>query len=185
MVSLLAEEQDPDVKRLLMDVAAAMDTPLVVDTLVQISLADPNDELRYAALEHLIATGRPGIAGPYARALRSNDNVIVNRAAEALGTIGDRDAIGPLIGALVTKHRALVGSGSPGQQSVMFTPSGGTAMNMGGGGPKLVTSEVENAAVLAALAKLSGVNFGFDQAKWRSWLTAEAKAHPVDVRRDQ
>ncbi|MEX2091135.1 MAG: HEAT repeat domain-containing protein [Pirellulales bacterium] len=185
VVSLLTEEKDPKVKRLLMDVAAAMDTPQVLDALVQISLTDANDELRYAALDHLVATGRPGIAGPYSRALRSNDNVIVNRAAEALGTIGDRDAIGPLIGALVTKHKALVGSGSPDQHSYVFTPSGGTAMNMGSSGPKLVTSEVENTAVLAALSKLAGVNFGFDQARWRSWLTAEAKAHPVDVRRDQ
>ena len=185
VVALLAEEKDPDVKRLLIDVAAAMDTPLVLDQLVQISLTDPNDELRYAALEHLIATGRPGVAGPYVRALRNNDNVIVNRAAEALGTIGDRDAIGPLIGAIVTKHKALVGSGSPDQHSYVFTPSGGTSMNFGNSPPKLVTRDVENPAALAALAKLAGVNFGFDQSAWRGWLTAEAKAHPVDVRRDQ
>ena len=56
---------------------------------------------------------------------------------------------------------------------------------MGGSGAKVVTQDVENTAVLAALTKLSGVNFGFDQAAWRSWLAAEAKAHPVDVRRDQ
>ena len=34
----LAEEKDPAVKRLLMDVAAEMETPLVLDKLVQISL---------------------------------------------------------------------------------------------------------------------------------------------------
>ena len=133
----------------------------------------------------MIATGRPGLAGPYVRALRSNDNVIVNRAAEALGLIGDRDAIGPLIGALVTKHKVMEGSGPADQHTYVFTPTGGTAMNMGSSGAKLVTREVENAAVLAALSKLAGVNFGFDQAAWRDWLSSEAKAHPVDVRRDQ
>ncbi len=185
VVALLVEEKDPAVKRLLMDVAAQLDTPLVLDALVQISLTDPSDDLRYAALEHLIATGRPGVAGPYVRALRNNDNVIINRAAEALGTIGDRDAIGPLIGALVTKHKALVGGGSPDQHSYVFTPSGGTSMNFGNSPPKLVTTDVENQAALAALTKLAGVNFGFDQSAWRDWLSSEAKAHPVDVRRDQ
>ena len=185
LVEMLARERDPAVKQLLLEVAAPIDHPVVLDALVQLSLTDPSDELRYQALDFLIQTGRPGVAGPYVRALRNNDNVIVNRAAESLGTIGDRDAIGPLIGALVTKHKGLVGSGSPDQHSYTFTPSGGTAMNFGGGGPKVVTREVENPAALAALVKLSGANLGFDQAAWRRWLSAEAKAHPVDVRRDQ
>lgn len=184
VVDLLAEEKDPAVRKLLMDVAARLETPEALDLLVQISLTDPNDDLRFAALEHLIATKRPGLIGPYVRALRSNDNVIVNRAAEALGTIGDRDAVGPLIGALVTKHKAIVAGSSPDQHSYMFTPNGGTAMNFGGAPPKLVTTSVENPAALAALTKLSGANFGFDQAKWNGWLSVEAKAHPVDVRRD-
>ena len=181
LVSLLDAEKHPEVKRLLIDVAAALGTSEVLEKLVQISLTDPDEELRYAALDHLVATGRPGLAGPYIRALKSNDNVIVNRAAEALGTIGNREAIGPLIRALVTKHKALVG-GSPDQY--VFTPSGGTAMSMGGNGPKLVSRDVENPAVLTALAKLAGTNFGFDQKAWTEWLTAQAKANPVDLRRD-
>ena len=185
VVALLAEEKNPAVQKLLMDVAANLDTPLVLDTLVQLSLNDPNVGVREAALDHLIATGRPGIAGPYVRALRNNDNAIVNRAAKAIGIIGDRDAIGPLIGALVTKHKVMEGSGPSDQHTYVFTPSGGTAMNMGSSGAKLVTREVQNAAVLAALAKLAGVNLGFDQAAWRAWLSAQAKAHPVDLRRDQ
>ena len=100
------------------------------------SLYDPNDDLRDAALNHLIATGRPGLAIPYVRALRSNDNVIVNRAADAIGLIGDHDAIGPLIGALVTKHKVKEGSGPSDQHTYVFTPSGGTAMNMGSSGAK-------------------------------------------------
>jgi hypothetical protein len=184
VVALLMNEDNLAVKRLLMEVAVGIDDPQVLDALVTLSLTHPNEELRYAALDYLIQTGRPGIVGPYVRALRNSDNAIVNRAAAALETIGSRDAIGPLIGALVTKHKSVVGQGPPDQQSIMFTPSGGTAMNYGGGGAKIVTQEVENTAVLAALSKLSGVNFGFDQAAWRRWLASEAKAHPVDVRRD-
>jgi hypothetical protein len=184
VIELLAEEKDPRVRRLLMDVAAALDTPQVLGALVQISLYDPSDELRDIALTHLINTGRPGLAGPYIRALRSNDNVIINRAAESLGIIGDHAAIGPLIDALVSKHKVKVGSGPTDQHSYTFTPDGGTAMNMGSSGAKIETQVAENAAVLAALTKLTGVNFGFDQPAWRAWLAADVKAHPVDVRRD-
>jgi hypothetical protein len=185
VVALMMNEDNLAVKRLLMEVAARFDDPQVLDALVTLSLTHPNEELRYSALDYLIKTGRPGLVTPYVRALRNNDNAIVNRAAAALETIGHRDAIGPLIGALVTKHKTVVGKGPPDQQSIMFTPSGGTSLNYGGGGAKVVIQAVENAAVLSALAKLSGVNFGFDQAAWRNWLAAEAKAHPVDVRRDQ
>ncbi len=185
VVALIDEEKNANVRRLLMDVAAPMDTPEVLDKLVQMSLHDPDEDLRFAALQYLLATGRPGLAGPYVRALRSNDNLIVNRAAEALGTIGDRDAIGPLIAAVVTKHKTVEGGGSPNQHSYMFTPDGGTSMNFGSAPPKVVSRPVENPAVLAALRKLTGANFGFNQEAWRNWLTAEAKAHPVDLRRDQ
>ena len=91
-----------------------------------------------------------------------------------------------MIAALVTKHKIQIGNAANADQhAYTFTPDGGTAMSMGGGGPKIVTREVENPAVLAALSKLSATNFGFDQTSWRGWLTAEAKAHPIDVRRDQ
>jgi len=185
VVDLLMNEDNLAVKRLLMEVAAGMDSPQVLDALVTLSLTHPNEELRYSALEYLIKTGRPGLAGPYVRALRNNDNTIVNRAAAALEKIGNRDAIGPLIGALVTKHKTVVGKGPSDQHTYMFTPSGGTAMNFGSSGARLVTQPVENTAVLSALTKLSGANFGFDQAAWRNWLAAQAKAHPIDVRRDQ
>jgi HEAT repeats/PBS lyase HEAT-like repeat len=185
IVDLLRDEQDPAVKHLLIDVAAGIDDPQAADALVTLSLSDPNDEIRYQCLEYLIKSGRPGIAAPYIRALKNPDNVIVNRAAEALQTIGDRNAISPLIGALVTKHKFQTSGGSPDQHSYIFTPSGGTAMNFGSSGPKFVTQEVENRSVLTALVKLSGgVSFGYNQQQWRGWLAAQEKANPVDVRRD-
>jgi hypothetical protein len=185
IVELLRDEQDPAVKRLLIDVAAQIDDQQTIDALVALSLFDSNDELRYQCLEYLIESGRPGITGPYVRALKNPDNLIVNRAAESLEMIGNRDAVGPLINALVTKHKYQTSGGSPDQHAYAFTPSGGTSMNFGGGGPKTVVQEVENRSVLTALVTLSGgVSFGYDQQQWREWLAAQAKANPVDVRRD-
>lgn len=185
LVALIEEENDPDIRRMLVDIAAPMETSLVLDKLVELSLHDPDDDIRYAALQHLIATGRPGLIGPYVRLLTSNDNAMVNRAAEALGQIGNRDAVGPLINAVVTKHKTKVAGGNSNQHAYTFTPSGGGGMSFGSAPPKVITQEVENPAVLAALAKISGTNFGFDQAAWHNWLASDAKAHPIDIRRDQ
>ena len=185
IVELLRDEQVPAVKRLLVDVAAQIDDPQTIDALVALSLFDADDELRYQCLDYLIASGRPGIIGPYVRALKNPDNRIINRAAESLETIGSRDAIGPLISALVTKHKYQTGGSSPDQHSYLFTPSGGTSLNFGGSGPTVVVQDVENRSVLTALVTLAGgVSFGYDQQQWRDWLAAQAKANPVDVRRD-
>jgi hypothetical protein len=185
IVEMLGAEQNPAVKRLLIDVAVQIEDQQTLDVLVTLSLYDPNEELRYQCLEYLIESGRPGIIRPYIRELRHPDNVIINRAAVALEEIGNRDAIGPLVNALVTKHKFQTGGGSSDQHAYSFTPSGGTSMNFGGGGPKTVVEQVENRAVLTALVKLSGgVNFGYDREQWHDWLAAQAKANPVDVRRD-
>jgi hypothetical protein len=184
IVEWLRQEENPAIKRMLVDLAARIDDPLTFNALVGLSLYEPHDELRFHSLEYVVQSGRPGIANPYIQALRSSDNQTVNRAAKALEEIGSRDAVGPLVNALVTKHKFQVSSGSSDQHAYQFTPSGGMAMNFGSSPPKIVTQEVENRSVLTALAKLSGASFGYDQDQWRDWLATQAKANAIDVRRD-
>jgi hypothetical protein len=118
--------------------------------------------------------------------LKSPDNEIVNRAGEALGEIGHRDAIGPLIDALVTRHTVKIDGANPDQHSYTFSQTGGSAFSFGGGGPKTQTIAARNPAVLTALVKLAaGANFEYDQTQWRGWLAAQAKINAVDLRRDQ
>jgi hypothetical protein len=186
VVALLRREEDPELKRLWIDVAARLDHRLAIDALIELSLNDPDPELRHECLEYLVKSGRPGLVAPYVRALRSSDNELVNRAGAALGHIGDRDAMGPLIDALVTKHRFKVGDGDPNQHSYTFSPDSGAFSFGGGGGPKIVTQTVRNPDVLSALVALSGgASFDYDQQQWRRWLAAQAKLNAVDVRRDQ
>jgi hypothetical protein len=110
---------------------------------------------------------------------------VVFRAGAALGQIGDTDAIGPLIAALVTKHKFKIAEGSSDQHAYTFSPGGGGAFSFGGGGPKVITQAMQNPSVLASLQSLSGANFDYDQSQWRGWLAAQAKRQAVDVRRDQ
>jgi HEAT repeats len=185
----LRNEQDPELKKVLLETTAQIDHPLAISALVDLSLTDSDDEIRAQALEDLIKSGRPGISAPYIHALKNSDDNVISHAAEALQTIGDTDAIGPLIDVLVVKRRGVVAAGSsPDQHAYVFTPNGGGGgvNSFGSAPPKIVTQTVRNPFVLTALVKLAGgTSFDYDQEQWRKWLAAQAKANAVDVRRDQ
>jgi HEAT repeat protein len=108
-------------------------------------------------------------------ALKDNDNVRVNRAAIALGKLQDRSAISPLIDALRTTHAQVLARPRGGEATAATFTSDGTYFKQGDG-PKLLVTHVQNQPVLDALTRLTGVNFGFDQAAWRYWLAQERKA---------
>jgi hypothetical protein len=185
LVALIRQENDRELKRLWIEAAAELDNQLVLDTLVQLSLEDPDEELRFQCLDFVIRSGKSGIVTPYIRALKSRDNAIINRAGAAIGQIGDREAIGPLIDALVTKHKYRETTGnSADQHAYTFTDGGG--FSFGSAPPKIKNVDVRNPEVLGALVKLAGgVSFDYDQDQWRTWLAAQAKLNAVDVRRDE
>jgi hypothetical protein len=185
VVAMLRREKDADLKRLWIEVASRLDHPSAVDALVNLSLVDPEAEIRYQCLEYLIESGRTGLVTPYVKALRNRDNEIVNRAGAALGQIGDVEAMGPLVDALVTTHKFKIGDANPDQHAHTFSPDG-SAFSFGGSGPQVVTREIRNPAVLSALVTLSGgASFDYDQRQWHRWLAAQTKVNAVDVRRDQ
>jgi hypothetical protein len=185
LIAMLRREQDPELRRLWVDVAAGLDHQLAVDALVDLSLTDPEAEIRYQCLESLIKSGRSGLAVPYIRALRDRDNAIVNRAGAALGQLGNPEAAGALIDALVTKHRFKTSDANPDQHAYTFSPDSGS-FSFGGGGPQVVTREIRNPDVLGALVTLAGgTSFDYDQEQWRRWLAAQTKLNAVDVRRDE
>jgi hypothetical protein len=185
VVGMLRREEDPELKRLWLEVASRLDHSAAVDALVHFSLTDPDPEFRHQSLEYLIKSGRQGLITPFIRSLKNRDNEIINRAGAALGQIGDPDAMAPLIDALITKHRYKVEDGNPDQHAYTFSPQGG-GFSFGGGGPKFVTETLRNPEVLAALVHLSGgTSFDYDQGQWRRWLAAQARQQAVDVRRDE
>lgn len=181
VVDALEDANDPAVRRLLAQAAARIDHQATVNALVTLSLNDPDEELRLSSLDWLVRSGRPGLADAYVKALRSNDNVIVNRAATALGSLEDPTAVGPLIDALVTKHRRVIGGG--GGDTYSFTPSSG-GFSYGGGGPKEISGLVKNPDVLSALVRLTGEHYGYDEAMWKKWHATQAQLVQVDLRRD-
>ncbi len=191
LAKLLDEEEDEWVFDLLLGTIGRLDDPLAVQKLVEYSLEDEDSETRAQCVDYLTSGIRAVSLFPYVQALSSKDNVIVNRAGEALGAIGDPAAISPLIDALVTRHKYQVqpsGPGSgPGGISAGFDPTGGGAgLSMGGNGPKIIQRDRQNLGVLRALTKLSGgQNFDYDELAWRHWFVDLQMKQHANARRDE
>jgi len=200
LIEALQRERQPRVKLLLIEslaqvaapgnrqaetgatAARPIASPAALQALVKLSLRDPNPEIRLTCLDYLTDIRRPDVARLYYDALRSKDNVEVNRAAAALKTLGSQEAIGPLIDALVTTHKFRIGGGNPGQTSASFSANGGSSF--GRSGPKIIKRALANHEVLGALVALSGQNFEFRVGDWNAWYAAHRRSRKIDARRD-
>ncbi|MEM9659323.1 MAG: HEAT repeat domain-containing protein, partial [Planctomycetota bacterium] len=161
-----------------------LDHPAAVQTLVDESLASDDEEVRRRCVDSLIRLDVSRNIVPYVKALGSKDNVIVNRAAEALGMLGDPEAISPLIDALVTTHKYKIEGGNG--MNASFSPSGGGGgFTMGGNGPRIVREAHQNQAVLQALSRLAGgKDLDYDERAWRNWFVSQRASRLVSARRD-
>jgi len=183
----LMRNQNPEVRVLLVQALARLGTVEAVRALAECSLEDPDDEVRLSCLDQLKKKKDPTVVEFYVGQLRSKSNAIVNRAALGLKEIGDRSAVGPLIDALITKHRTRAPSPPPGQMSATFGKGpggGGTGLSAGAKAPKYIEGYIRNRVVLEALISLTGADYGFDVGAWKNWLAAQKTREPIGTRRD-
>lgn len=187
LVKLLDKEENPRVRELYLSVLGELKHPAAVQKLVAMSLEEPGHEFRQRCLDYLLRVHQPVSLTPYVKALKSPDNAIVLRAAEALERIGDPAAISPLIDALVTTHKYDNPDAAPGEFNASFSPTGGGAgFAFGGGGNKIIKVDQQNPEVRMALIELSGgQDFQFNERAWRRWFVNEQIHDNVDARRDE
>lgn len=179
LAELLMREQFQPVKLMLVETLGQLGeagTP----TLLAVSLADHDQDVRYACVDQLEKIKPANVQKYYLKVLQGNDNWQVNRAAYALGRLGDQTSLSPLIDALITTHAYTTQSGNPGNGSgdavsTSFSP-GGTSFSAGSS-PKTFRVNVQNEDVLRSLVILSnGVSFNYDIPRWRAWLAARSQA---------
>jgi hypothetical protein len=182
----LEVEENPVVRKLYIQMLAQINTPAAIQLVARGSLEDPVEELRLTCLDFLAKEPRPAVTSFYVERLRSKDNVQVNRAAIALARMKDPAAIRPLIDALVTRHQfKVVTGGGPGSMGAGFGNDGGGSFSAGGG-PRLVSRDIPNAAVRDALSVLSdGKDFDFNEVAWKNWYAAQKKGPALDARRGE
>lgn len=152
-----------------------------IGALTWAGLRERDRELREKALDALAESGSPIAVEAFVKTLQDSDNVMVNRAAVALSHMKQpqRSTL-PLIDALVTEHKRVVGGGG-----MQTTFGGGGAGSLSvGGKPKVEKVKLKNQPVLHALTALHpGVNFGFDQAAWKRWYVSQNTPADVNLRR--
>jgi len=199
LADALKEEPDPDMRKKLVETLAQIDSLDAKKALVFRTLDDPVDEVRYTAMD-FFKERDPDLVAMYLGALRSKDNVIINRAAEGLKRLKHPAAVGALIDTLVTTHKFKVTVGNPGSMSMSFAqPASGSAQSavaspggtgfggMGfsaGGGTQVVTQIVSNQKVLDTLVSLTGENFQFNVNQWKFWLSTQKSPASAATRRD-
>jgi hypothetical protein len=163
-----------------LEALARIGTPDAVNALVSIGLDHADPETRIAAVEEL-AVDTPVMATVgFLTALRGPENARINRAAAALGRLGDESAVLPLVAVLETEH-TVIDPGSGGSLSATFTPGQGGLS--AGGGPTQRRQRVRNQAVLEALVQLTGTNFEWRADAWRAWMAAQQNPDGFDPRR--
>jgi hypothetical protein len=186
LVKIMNQEHDEDLRLMWMRVLSQVRHPATMRKLIQLSLSEPDRETRMQCIEYLLSMNDEIDISIYVKALNAKDNEIINIAAEALGLIGNPDAISPLIDALVTSHKIPLASQPELSPSFSRDGTGGAGLSAGSK-PKFVIEDFENPEVRRALIKLSGdQDFDFSEVAWRRWfVNRQIEPEFIDTRRDQ
>src|SRR5690606_17758548 len=129
----------------------------------RVGLSDPDSVVRERALETLQKISPATGIASYTPMLRSNDNAVVRRAAEALSYFPDPELVLPLVDALVTEHKTVIPADTSTKAQFGNNGSGGMSA---GGKAKTISRRIENPPVLSLLRQLEpDVNFGYDSLR--------------------
>ncbi len=101
-------EDDPPRRMLLTLVLASIGSPEATKALIRRVLDEPDFDIRAATLEHLKKRDEPGVPGQFARALASENVIVINRAAWALRNLEAVEAVPRLVSVLITKEDQIV-----------------------------------------------------------------------------
>jgi tetratricopeptide (TPR) repeat protein len=186
LVKIANQERDEHLRLMWMRVLSQVRHPATMRKLIQFSLSEPDRETRLQCVEYLLSMNDEIDISIYVKALNAKDNHIINISAEALGLIGNPDAISPLIDALVTTHK--IPLADQGEMSASFSPDGSGGAGLSAGSkPKFVNQDFQNPEVRRALIKLSGdQDFDFSETAWRRWfVNRQIEPDFIDTRRDQ
>ena len=152
------------------------------NTMMKRVMEDPDELVRERCMEQLRQWKSTRAMHYFIEKLSSKENAVVNRAGAALGSLGNTDAILPLIDALVTTHQFQVGSG--GNLNAGFSSDGGVGFGAGGK-PKIIRQDFNNRNVHAALQHLVSQNlpYLYNEEGWRNWYTRSNTPIGVNLRR--
>jgi HEAT repeats len=107
LVKVLSRDSAP-MRRLLAHILGGIDGKESARALVNMILAESDDDVRNSILDRLKQKEEPGIVPLLIKALRSDNIKVINRAAWALGNLEAVAAVPRLVGVLVTSEEHMV-----------------------------------------------------------------------------
>lgn len=154
-----------------------------VQALVLAGIAEDDEAIREAALEHLVEYGAGSAVATYLPLLKPpTDNKTINRAARALTWFPDPEMALTYVDALVTKH-VYVGP-PPAGMSTGFGDQGGTSMSQGGK-PQRIERDLQNPAALTLVKTIEpNADYGYNEQRWRQHFANKRSKFTGDLRRD-
>jgi hypothetical protein len=193
LAELLANSDQPRGVRLrCLDILGKLPPGLATPVCLKLAMDESDGEIRDRCLDEIKRHGTHVVLPRLLAELKNKDNARVNRAAECLERLGDKDATLPLIDALITEHQFQVspgGTGGGGMPLSFGSTSGPGQSGLGSfgvqGRPKVIKKQLENPGVRNALVSLHpGVNYNFDVGAWKRWYIQSQTSATVDLRRD-
>ncbi|MBI3097350.1 MAG: HEAT repeat domain-containing protein [Planctomycetes bacterium] len=182
-------DENPEVRAYATAALAKMPDTRVVRGLVYRTLYDASPAIAEMALRSLQSMNLPETTSKFCESLRSRQRGVRLRAEISLGEIGDERAIEPLIDAFEHSLRENAGTVSITETNPDPAKARGGASLFGGTGQEVVGATggiedgsnnpdqiyAERQAILAALKKLTGFQFGYNLERWRWWLELQKK----------
>lgn len=163
-----------------------------------LAIVDPDAGVRRRALSELVKRRDDRVGHQFQRALRTDNDALIRRAAEGLVILKYEPAVPELIDALRVQRRKMVEVVVPSYFAEWQGDYNGAHQVILGGRtyatyrPRVsvaipgvfVSTETEwqlrdvtvfRSEVLEALKAITGQNFGFDEAAWRRWLEEQKR----------
>jgi hypothetical protein len=178
---LNSAKQPQNLRMFWIDKLTAFANRPALEAFVETGINDADSVVREKALEALQKISPSTAIANYRPPLRSNDNGVVVRAANALSYFPDPEIALALVDALVTEHKYE----TPASQgtNVGFGEGGGGLST--GGKATVTVTKIQNPPVLAVLRAIEpDVDFGYDQARWRRFYADRLSSYSGDMRRD-
>lgn len=206
MVNFMGDEEDDDVRLLCAELLGQLNGDKPVEPLIDMALHDDDEDVRSTARRGIKTEQFELALHYYVPELKNDSNTIVQRAAAAIADIGDPKVVPYLIEALVTTHKWKIQVPANNTTSFGVSPNGSIGMSGSGYLPAevellarsgqlpygaivtpppfqgrqtrtvTIKGDVKNSAVLAALKKITGQDFGYDERRWQVWYQTEGQS---------
>jgi len=186
------KDQSPALRRMYIEAFGRTPSLASAGALVYFGVQDVDSEIRERAVTLLLQPefDQEFAMGRALSLLRSKNFTYSQRAALVIGYLSQvpgADASGvlmPLIESLVSQRDVpIAGATEAGRMNTSFSSNGGLGFTAGGG-PQTMKKEVSNEFSLNALKKITSMNFGFDEARWKDFFVDNYTVDVGGVRND-